>query len=287
MRPEIKSIGLPPEKHADRVVGEMMQLIALRQADLWHTITRAYLESSDGSPKAQRKMQQRIERAGALKTHLYPGKRGRYELYIHDFTGWDSVRDTEITVNDRIPERPWIACNLTLIESKGGGANKVRHQSRPICFITHHVMSRAAQRLGVRTTIDLLNAMVSIWNGCLRLLVEMKLDAFLDAPPMGWRVPVKLGAEKAVVVLKRHEEREGTLVAATIITGESVDAPSATPASPTPAHKAESSAPAPANSLPAASSFVVLPQSRPPLRESALALPLQGIGRSGQKGVRA
>ena len=216
---EIQSIGRPPERHADRIVGEMMRRLARTHADVWRAINEAVASSSDGSPRAQRKMAERIERAGALATDLTPGKRGRYTLVVNDVVGWDRERDAAVLVGDPIPDRPWIACNVTVVESEGRGCDLVTIRSKPMVLVTHHSMSRAAQRLGVRTPAHLVAATRAIWDAAVGLLCEKggDVDAFLDAPPEGWRVPMK-AIDGAVVVLKRHQRR-AALVAATVFWG--------------------------------------------------------------------
>ena len=209
----IQSIGRPPERHADRVVAEMMRQLARDHARLWDTITGITASSSDGTPRAQRKLEERVKRAGALTTQLWPGKRGCYTLVAYNLTGFDQRRDAPIRLDDPVPERPWISCNVTAIESKGRGRNEVELSSRPILFITHHAMSRAAQRLDMRTSDHLLDAARAIWTAAEDLLIEKGgVDAWLDAPPQGWRVPL---SGSATVVLRRHEKRRA-LVAATV-----------------------------------------------------------------------
>jgi len=136
---QIESIGRPPERHADRVVAEMMRQLARDRSRLWDTISEVVANSSDGSPRAQRKMEKRIKRAGALTTDLWPGKRGRYTLMVYDLCGWDAQRDAAIQLGDRIPERPWISCNLTCHREQGRrsqqgtteiAAGDVRHPPR-------------------------------------------------------------------------------------------------------------------------------------------------------------
>jgi hypothetical protein len=211
----IQSIGPPPERHADRVVAEMMRELAHKRAAVWRAMQEAIRTSSDGSPKAQRKLEARIRRAGAVSTKLTPGKRGRYTLYVYDFTGWNERRDEEIKLGDPIPERPWIACHLDRLQSEGGGRNAVDFKSEPFLFITHHAMSRVAQRLGMRTSEHMLSATHIIWNAAIDLFYEKKdLEKVLAAPPQGWHVPVLNGT--AVVVLRPHRKRRA-LVAATVI----------------------------------------------------------------------
>jgi len=84
-------------------------------------------------------------------------------------------------------------------------------------FVTHHAASRAAQRLGVRTSDHLIVATRAIWNAALELMIERgSVEAWLAVPPQGWRVPIKADA---TVVLKRHHKRTA-LVAATVMGGE-------------------------------------------------------------------
>jgi hypothetical protein len=54
----------------------MMHELARRRAHLWGTINAITVASSDGSPKAQRKLQQRIEQTGeVLLTQLRAARR--------------------------------------------------------------------------------------------------------------------------------------------------------------------------------------------------------------------
>jgi len=213
---EIQSVGPPPERYADRVTAQMMHQLARTHASVWMAINEAVAASSDGGARAQRKMEERIKRAGALRTELTPGKRGRYTLIVHNIVGWDRARDAEVLVGDRVPERPQIACNVTVIRSEGRGRDLVKIRSRPMVLVTHHLMSRAAQRLGVRTSAHLVAATTAIWDAAIGLLCEKGGDvqAFLDAPPEGWRVAVR-PIDGAVVVLRRHERR-AALIAATV-----------------------------------------------------------------------
>jgi hypothetical protein len=124
----IHSLGPPPERHADRVVAAMLQQLAQTRAHLLPAILAAFANSSDGSPKAQHKLETRVKKAGALSTLLTPGKRGRYELRFTDCTGWDPIRDAEITLDnfDRLPPQPWLVYYANRIKSTGGGRQEVK-----------------------------------------------------------------------------------------------------------------------------------------------------------------
>jgi hypothetical protein len=84
-----------------------------------------------------------------------------------------------------------------------------------LLFITHHALSRSAQRLDMRTAADLMADVAAIWNSAIKLFNDKGLDTALEPPPAGWRVPLAHINPPAVVVLKRHEKR--ALIAATVI----------------------------------------------------------------------
>jgi hypothetical protein len=210
----IQSIGLPPERHANRIISEMIRQMAREHAQLWDAIRAIAATSSDGNPRAQRKLEARIRRLGAVNTRLTPGKRGRYQLQLFDDMGWDVARDAPILVGDEIPQNVQIVCTLSVLESEGRGRNSVVLAARPVLFLTKHAMSRFAQRLGARELKYMRRVKNLMWNAAMSLLEEKQsLDAWLAAPPEGWRAPIADGT--AVVVLKRHEKREA-LIAATV-----------------------------------------------------------------------
>jgi hypothetical protein len=206
----IQCVGAPPERHADRVVAQMLRDLARKRAQLMPAIITAIDKS--GSPKAQQKMAERVRQAGAVKVILEPGKRGRYELEIYELAGWDPIRDEEISVGDPIPEKPWIAYYLTRLESKGRGRG-FEFASASALLITHHALSRTAQRLGFRTSEHMLHAATLIWNATAGF-INNNSGRWIDPPPQGQRAPLGIG--DAIVVLKRHETRKTTLVAATV-----------------------------------------------------------------------
>jgi hypothetical protein len=218
MTPSIQTPGPPPERHADRLVAEMLRHLAVTRAQLTERISDAIIKSSDGSPKAQGKMLERIQRAGASYAKLSPGKRGRYSLCYFDWTGWDAARGVEIKLNDLIPPKPQIVCWLNSVRSNGQGRCEVSFRGAPFLFITHHVLSRTAQRFGARTLDDLSAVVENLSSTTIKLFVDNDLgfvgdDRWAKVPPMGWRIP--LGGD-AVVVLKKHENHPA-FVAATVI----------------------------------------------------------------------
>jgi hypothetical protein len=227
VEPEIGSVGPPHEIHADRVIGLMLQQMVQKHSKLWaaiHAFTKDP-HARDGNPRAQIKLAAKIKKLGALLTDLKPGKRGHYELLIYSLAGWDPQRDALIEPGDPIPKKPWICTLLHVVRGEGHGW--VRHESFIWMFLSHHCLSRSAQRWGVRTVEDLSAVIEKIIRVVLEYLFKRGLadpqadDAWLDTPPEGVRLPMPEGAglEDAgpggdtMIVVKKHETREALVVA--------------------------------------------------------------------------
>jgi hypothetical protein len=212
--PKILSAGPPPERHADRVTAEMLRELARQKASLWETLAEVMFDSKDGNPKAQRRMVERLKKAGAGHIKLEPGKRGQYKLYIYEQAGWDPTRDAEIGPEDPIPEKPWVACYITHIHSRGRGRTRDEDvQSAPALFITHHVLSRAAQRSGLRTIEHLMDTVRVIWNAAADFMNEKGWETWMNPPPAGHKI--QLAGTTTHVFLQPHP-RLKAMVAATM-----------------------------------------------------------------------
>jgi hypothetical protein len=223
--PEINSIGLPPAIHADRIIGLMLQQMVKRHAELWSAI-HAVTEDPrvrDGNPRAQAKLEAKIKNLGVLATSLKSGKRGRYELHIYSLAGWDPQRDALIEPGDPIPKKPWICTLFHVVHGEGHG--RVRYGSCMWLFLTHHCLSRSAQRWGVRTVTDLSTVIKEIATVAIeylhkRALADASSDGsltrrWIDTPPEGVRLPMPGGDGpdgENVIVLRKHETRQALVV---------------------------------------------------------------------------
>jgi hypothetical protein len=214
---EIKSVGSPPERYADRIVALMLQQVAKLQAQRCQMITELISSSKGGTPKAQQKLAARLEKAGAFNVSLTPGKRGRFELCFLELLGWDAGQD-ELILPEHPgpwPEKPWLICHVNQLEGRGTGA-----KVHPLVFVTHHCLSRAAQRLDVRTVADLRVMTELIILAASKLVMKQGIQRALDeVPPDGHRVQVEVelavGRYAVTVVLERHRTRPA-LVALTV-----------------------------------------------------------------------
>jgi hypothetical protein len=213
--PEIQSIGPAPQLHADRVVAGMMRLVAQRHADLPERLRKIVDGANDGAPAGQRRLTARIKQIdGVHHAILKPGKRGKYKIQIFDVSGWDSARDAMIGVGDVCPERPWLALWMTNIISSGNGRGHIVFDGYVMVFVTHHALSRAAQRFGVRTVADMLGVVDAIHAATIMLVSEKK-SGWCSTPPEGWPIPIGRPPNTAVVVVKSHETRQ-CLIATTV-----------------------------------------------------------------------
>jgi hypothetical protein len=197
----------------------MLQQLA-QQYSSFRTAADAILKDPccrDGNPRAQAKLEARIRSLGALETSLKPGKRGRYELFVYSLAGWDPQRDALIEPGDPIPEKPWICTLFQVIH--GTGKHRGSRTGFVWLYLTHHCLSRSAQRWGVRTVADLFATITSIARVAIKYLHKRGLtnprDAWFDTPPEGVRVPMpgsaKLGG-KDVIVVEKHETRRALVV---------------------------------------------------------------------------
>jgi hypothetical protein len=217
-RPIIKSLGPPPEMYADRIVAEMMRYIVAAQTKRWKDIeaiiTEVTLRRSDGNPGGQAKLAKRIKKAGQafiFDVFLEPGKRGKYVLHILDVSGFDPADKSCIMNVTDIPEKPWLSCNATKIHSKG--RSLYDDKGLAFLFITHHSMSRLAQRCGAKEPRDLLDAVHSIWSAYLDIY-----DFHKTKVPNDLRLRFTLkGSDHAYAVLAHHEDGCGGMVVATIL----------------------------------------------------------------------
>jgi hypothetical protein len=213
--PTISSVGAPPEQHADRVVAEMLRFLVRGQLERQRHI-KAALRLPDGNPQAQAKLARRLEETGwplILDVRLRKsGKRGRYELDFTALDGYSPIRKKIIGDVKDIPQKPWLAISLVWLESKGNHSYDA--SSVTAVLITHHALSRLAQRTSVRTVDDLIGAVDAIWSAYAKYVHDHRTVRF----PRDHRLTFDIdGGGNALAVLSHDEDWENTIVVKTII----------------------------------------------------------------------
>jgi hypothetical protein len=218
--PRIQSLGLPPEKHADRVVAAMMRVIAEERARCWRKLNELMAANlPDGNPAAQTRLFKKITAAAdsfLLGSHLEPGKRGRYKMRLVILDAWDAERGTILGPDDPIPEKPWITVTSVVIESKGH--HRYEEDCQVSLFITHHALSRLTQRCGARTLKELYCAVRRI---AIVYLTKHARNPVRGHMRVSIELPFNLGT--AVCALQPHEDGQGGIVLATLWNQEDVE----------------------------------------------------------------
>jgi hypothetical protein len=210
--PQIASEGPPPERHADRVVDEISRWLIAGSARVRDDIYLMFkVGPSDGNPKAQARLAERLRRVGRgviTEVHLTPGKRGRFALTFAYWTGFDPERDKCVETADALPVgRVWLAYVIKRVKGEGGG--QYSKAGGAAFLVTHHALSRLAQRCGARTPGDLIDGLTSMANGIVPIL-----EAEAGVPRSGrWRVEIEGGA---TAVLEPHKTQP-VLVVVTVL----------------------------------------------------------------------
>jgi hypothetical protein len=140
-------------------------------------------------------------------TFLRPGKRGHYELTILFLLGYDPIRGDVILPrgDEPLPVKPWVAVYVSRITNRGRDV-----EVQPLLFVSHHALSRCAQRFGVRTVDQVIAATMAIFDAMAETSVP-------EQPrPQGHHLFVdgtRRGLPAMVAVLRRHETRRTPIVA--------------------------------------------------------------------------
>jgi hypothetical protein len=220
--PRIASIAEPPERHADRVVAQMIRFLIAERQRATPAMMQILKTAPDASPAQQARMVERLRAvAGSSirRMDLKPGKRGKWQISITDWTGWDDGRDQSIEgPGQPLPADPWLAC--WLMHLKGLGRHRYEQKAAPLLLMKPHAISRGAQRCNVRSIDDVFVLMARAWNAAAALIEDKGEAAFDTMPEAGWRVP--MGEETAV--LRKHPRLWGTFVLTTMWAGNGAEA---------------------------------------------------------------
>jgi hypothetical protein len=212
----VVSFGPPPERYANRVIGEALSGFAREHARRWEFIANLVKNPRvhDGCPKSQRRLEAKVKAAGGVQTFLRSGSRGRYCLRAYSWIGWDPSIDKPITDADDIPARSQLAPYC--YEVLGEGRGSVRFTGYSVLIVSAHVLSRCIQRWQVKTLHDLRRVVDTIGTTTLNYIVKRQeeTDDWHVTPPPGAHVPFPNG--KSVLVLRQHETRRA-LVATTVL----------------------------------------------------------------------
>lgn len=212
--PMIESVGSPPDRHAERIVDEMLVWLFKRSREVWLNSKGTFNHKQMGNPVGQERAVERLKQAIGdllLHCHLEPGKRGKFHLTLVQWMIWNSTQG--LVCNPKTeppPPTAWIAIATSFCD------RDLEWRTAVPMLVTRHAMVRLAQRAGVRTVPDLLLAMRELWWVLYELVVrdDTLKGHWTDPPPEGWRLPMDRGA---IAVVGREEQGMRRMLVKTIL----------------------------------------------------------------------
>lgn len=214
--PVIRSIGPPPTQHAERVVGAMLRHLSAEHAK----VDPVALSGRWGNPIAQARGADRMrQHPHVLAVQVTPGKKATYELDIFLWVVWDSDRNDMMLAGSTCA-KPWIACAQIHLEFRHG--RRVSDSCGMHFFVTHHALSRLAERCGARTPDDVLTATKALLDAYIAAAVgdaELRDEGRkrLAVIRADWRPPEYLAFAHGWAVFAPHREYDGVAVVKTIL----------------------------------------------------------------------
>jgi hypothetical protein len=220
--PTIQSVGPPPEKHAMRIVSEMIEYLHDRQRDLWARAAGSINTKQMGSVVGQERAIARFQKQNEgliLKTWFTPGSRGRYKLRAVMWMIWNPAGDgghgDMAGPNNPLPDNAQLAVGIAVRTGRD-----TEFKTYVPLVITRHAMVRLAERAGVRTVDDLLLVMKLLWNAAMALAEETRTET---PPAAGWRKTIDDKPGSPIAVITRDDK--GRYFVLTIIPADLADLP--------------------------------------------------------------
>lgn len=218
--PRINSVGPPPDKHAERIVGEMLRYMHL-QRTLMHTKHGNSLIDvrTMGAPAGQMKTVEKMRKAIGpllLDISLLRAKRGKFILMATEWILWDAKAQQPIPSGATLPPGPlWLA----VTSSTYTGTNYIPKVTTGLALvISKHTLERFCQRAGVVTVGDMILAVRKLWYAVDHLMsrFEPKSSDWLRPPDGAWLLAMDF-KDTPVAVVAPDKEFGDVLVVKTIL----------------------------------------------------------------------
>jgi hypothetical protein len=206
--PRIQAAGAVPERHADRVVAEMLRWIVAERRQRMAALKGIFNATPDANPQEQEELVDKFKRIGRkffpLVTLVETRKRG---IWIVSIDGWDRDAHKLIFNSDEIPERPQLAASIIVV--KGLGNYQRKTEIRVSLIASHHSLSRLVQRSENRTADDLLAAVTSLFRAY--------AEAGFQIDGNESRLRFRTNGGDVIAQLERHRDGSGKVVVKTIL----------------------------------------------------------------------
>jgi hypothetical protein len=209
--PQIVSIGPPPERHAERVVDEMLDFMRKLQPQLRDRGHHILDLNRMGGKRGQERCVQRFLVSIAplvLGWHLQTGKRGRFEFQFTTWAAWDPNKNEMLQASGPLPPGACLLAHAAILT----GANYTpKWVGAPLLMISRHACIRLAMRSSVRTIRDLIEAMRELWD-----VFHKPMETGQESVNL-WHIPFFFRKDSLVAVVTRHRSDERRFVVKTIL----------------------------------------------------------------------
>ena len=214
--PAISSIGPPPERHAERIVGEMLAWLHVENHRLWQILAGSLDLNQMGNPVGQERAVRRFRDKAKpllLDFRLVTGKRGKYKLTLVTWEIWDVVNHRVADASGLLPPYGCLAVGFAQKRGRGWPDGKAidRWRYSTTLIISRHACLRLAMRAEVKTVPDLLAAVRELWETVAVFVNELPDEEVVrekegdeerrwwqTAPPEGWRLTMPRGTVAVV-----------------------------------------------------------------------------------------
>ena len=206
--PRINSEGPPPDKHAERIVDEMLRYMHL-QRTLMHTKYGHSLIDvrTMGAPAGQMKTVEKMRKAIGpllLDISLLRAKRGKFILMATEWILWDAKAQQPIPSGATLPPGPlWLA----VTSSTYTGTNYIPKVTTGLALvISKHTLARFCQRAGVVSVGDMILAVRKLWYAVDHLMsrFEPKSSDWLRPPQPydAWLLALEIEGTPVAVIAR-------------------------------------------------------------------------------------
>jgi hypothetical protein len=199
--PEIQSIGAPSDLHAERIMAELARWIAFEGEKLGsYALAAKAARINDARPEQQIKVANMYAKAfGPLCLELAfvdTGKRGKYTFAL-----------LMLGVRGAHTNKPIVEVYFDVFRSLGNGKQTRDNYTCPCFKLSHHSLTRLAQRAGVRTFEDLVEVLREMSGRITSTLVEKPDDK-------AWRIELDDGC----VAILEHDPNDDVPTVITVLT---------------------------------------------------------------------
>ena len=143
--PQITSIGPPPDRHAQRVVKEILNYLLVEQERLRAPAVGLIDVDRMGTPIGQKRVADRLRGALgplALSVHLETGRRGKFKLLLSEWSIWNPEANAEADPSRPAPPNAGLAVVTSIYT---GASHRGKVKTHTPLVLSQHALERLAE----------------------------------------------------------------------------------------------------------------------------------------------